>query len=144
MKKIKSLTILLMTLVISVSLSSCSDLFGTKVSGYYASETNTTTFNKKTYLVRSVYNFVSDTEVVYYSMVANGQLWNTSYTGNLSVSFPDHSGWYCQRNAGKKYSYVEADGKIFIADKGVIFSIEDGGDALYHDGDGDTGGYFKW
>ena len=145
MKKIKLLSVLLLLLSVAVGFTSCEDVFGNSVSGYYASETRNATMSGKSFKMRSVYNFVSDTEVVYYSMVANGKYWESVAAGiSRSEPFPDHSGWYCQRGAGKTYSYTKIEDKVYITEKGVIFEIVDDGDGLIPEGGNYSEGYFKW
>lgn len=144
MKKNKLLSLLIVTLVMSVALSSCIEGFGSRITGYYASSTRSSKFNGNTYLIRSVYNFVSDSEVVYYSMVANGRMWNTSYTGDRSTAFPEHSGWYYQSGTAKTYTYTKIDDKVYITNKGVILDVVDDGDGLVPEGSSYSEGYFKW
>ena len=149
MKKIKLLSVLMVLLSVTVGISSCENLFKkdipeNNISGYYASSTRSSKFNGKNYSIRSVYNFVSHSEVVYYSMVANGRLWNTSSTGDRSAAFPEHSGWYYQTGTEKTYSYTRIEDKVYITNKGVIFDVVDDGDGLVPESSGYSEGYFKW
>mgnify|MGYP003315471807 CR=1 FL=1 len=144
MKKIKFLSVLMLLLSVAVGISSCEEITGNNVSGYYASSTRSSKFNGKNYSIRSVYNFISDNEVVYYSMVANGRMWNTSYTGDRSTAFPEHGGWYYQTGTAKTYTYTKIDDKVYITNKGVILDVVDDGDGLVPEGSSYSEGYFKW
>ena len=69
------------------------------------------------------FNFLNNSEVVYYSYVANGTYWD-----DWSASFPGKSGWYYQNGCEGRYSYKIVDKILYLysANDAKTFDFFDG------------------